>query len=86
MATANGVPAIRVTLNKRDGENGGGATTFFARLCGVESVPISTTAVAVITSPGIAGPESMLPLAMAKYLFDNDQDPVRKSESVTRSA
>ncbi len=70
-------PAIRVTVNKTSGKNNGELNTFFAKIWGINSVPVSASAVAVVTSPGSAGSGSLFPIAISKCLFDNYWDAVQ---------
>lgn len=71
---ANDLPAIRVIINKSGTENGGGAATFFAKIWGINSMPLSATAVAAISYPGTGGPGALFPLAVTKCLYDNYWD------------
>ncbi len=75
-------PAIRVTISRSGNSNGGEVQTFFARIWGINSRPISATAVALITSPGNAGAGSLFPVAITKCLFDNYWDTTSKSPKV----
>jgi Flp pilus assembly protein TadG len=67
----NDLPAIRVTINKSDTENGGGAATFFAKIWGINAMPLSATAVAAVSYAGTAGPGALFPLVVTKCLYDS---------------
>ncbi|AOY98969.1 hypothetical protein BKK81_06625 [Cupriavidus sp. USMAHM13] len=68
---SNDRPAVKVTLSRSTGQNGGPVPTFFARIFGTTSMPVSATAVAVFSIPGYAGHGSLFPVAITKCLYDN---------------
>jgi len=67
--TGDDLPAVRVTLTKRDGENAGPVAMFFGRLFGVESIDARATATAVISVPVSAGPGALMPFAISDCMF-----------------
>lgn len=68
--TNNDLPAIKVTISKADGSNGGPVKTFLAPVLGIYSHPVSATAVAVIPIPTSSGVNSLFPVAIKKCLYD----------------
>lgn len=71
---ADDLPALKVSISKSTGQNGGGVELFFARIFGNTSSPLSAFAVAVISAPGSVGPGGLFPVAITKCLFDNYWD------------
>lgn len=65
------VPAVSVQLHKSAGRNDGPAPTFLARLWGVLGINLQVSAVAAPTSPGLALPGGLFPLAMADCMYRN---------------
>ncbi len=76
------VPAVMVTVNKKSGENGGQALTFFARIWDIGGVDMSATAVAAITEPSGA---KLFPLAIAKCLIDKYWDTSKNAPRLATS-
>lgn len=75
---AQDVPAVRVQVSRAAGENGGPMPTFFARIFGVNSIPVQAQAVAVVSNPGYVAPGPLFPLALSKELaeqYKNYKDP-----------
>ncbi len=72
------LPAVRVTLAKRAGENAGPVAMFFGRLFGVDSIDAHATATAVISLPVSAGVGALMPFAISECMFTLPQlwDPV----------
>ncbi|WP_337442034.1 pilus assembly protein TadG-related protein [Cupriavidus necator] len=66
---ANDYPAIKVTISKAAGVNGGPVLTYFARIFGVNSASVGATAVAVVSSPGYVGKGGLFPVALNSCLF-----------------
>ncbi|WP_223502737.1 TadG family pilus assembly protein [Pseudomonas sp. BF-R-24] len=66
-------PAVQVTIKKDTGLNGGPVNTFFARIFGIDTVPITSTATAIISSPGTVA-QGLLPMVMTKCMYDNFWD------------
>ncbi len=69
---AQEVPAVRVTIRRADGHNGGPVQTFLAQLLRQPMVALSATATAARVPPGTA--VGVLPIAMKKCLFDQYWD------------
>ncbi|VVQ06025.1 hypothetical protein PS934_03038 [Pseudomonas fluorescens] len=66
-------PAVQVTIKKDTGLNGGPVNTFFARIFGIDTVPITSTATAIISSPGTVV-QGLLPFVMTKCMYDTFWD------------
>ncbi|MEX3669800.1 TadG family pilus assembly protein [Paraburkholderia phenoliruptrix] len=64
-------PAVRVTVQRATGSNGGPLKTMLAPLLGVPSLPVSATAVAAISAPGYAGVGSLFPMVISKCLLSD---------------
>lgn len=67
---ASDFPAVQVTIKKDTGLNGGPVNTFIARIFGINTVPITSTATAIISSPGTVV-HGLLPIAMTQCMYDN---------------
>ncbi|MFJ2364588.1 pilus assembly protein TadG-related protein [Pseudomonas sp. NPDC087697] len=63
-------PAVQVTIKKDTGLNGGPVNTFIARIFGVNTVPIASTATAIISSPGTVV-QGLLPIVITQCMYDN---------------
>jgi hypothetical protein len=63
-------PAVRVTVSKATGQNGGPILMLTRLMYGGSDVPMSATSVAVISSPGSAPVGNLLPMVINKCLFD----------------
>jgi Flp pilus assembly protein TadG len=74
---ANDVPAVRVEISKRAGNNGGPVVLFLAPLVGVNSLGLTATATAVSSFPSKVLPGALLPVAITKCLYDNYWDSAR---------
>jgi len=75
---AQDVPAVKVQVSRASGQNGGPMPTFFARIFGLNSIPVQAQAVAVVSNPGYVKPGPLLPVAISKELADkyrNYKDP-----------
>ena len=66
----NDKPAVMVTLARSSGLNGGPVQTLITAMFGGSAVPISASAVAVISSPGNVAPGSVIPQVINKCMFD----------------
>jgi Flp pilus assembly protein TadG len=71
---AASLPAVQVTVSRAGSKNGGGVPTYLARVLGASTVPVSATAVAVISSPGTTGNGVLFPVAMSKCMYDQYWD------------
>lgn len=63
-------PAVMVSLGKSTGKNGGPVQTLITAMFGGAAVPITATAVAVISSPGSILANSTIPQAINQCMFD----------------
>lgn len=63
-------PAVMVSLSRSTGSNGGAPGMLLTSMFNVAPVPISATAVAVISSPGNIGRNSLIPVVINKCVFD----------------
>ncbi|MGO4366633.1 TadG family pilus assembly protein [Pseudomonas sp. PAB10] len=70
LPAASDFPAIQVTIKKDTGLNGGPVNTFLASIFGVKTVPVTSTATAIIASPGTVA-QGLLPVVMTKCMYDN---------------
>jgi hypothetical protein len=68
--TINDKPAVRVTVTKDVGKNGGPIKMLTATMFGGLDVPMTAKAVAVISSPGIVPPDSVIPQVINKCMYD----------------
>lgn len=66
----NDKPAVMVRLDKSTGKNGGPVQTLITAMFGGAAVPITATAVAVISSPGSILPGSTIPQAINQCMFE----------------
>ncbi|MDN7183082.1 pilus assembly protein TadG-related protein [Caballeronia sp. SEWSISQ10-4 2] len=62
-------PAVQVTVSRSAGQNGGPLTLLLAPVIGITTLPISATAVAVISAPGYAAKGSLFPTAITQCLY-----------------
>ncbi|MCU1752104.1 TadE/TadG family type IV pilus assembly protein [Pseudomonas sp. 6D_7.1_Bac1] len=67
---ASDFPAVQVRIKKDTGFNGGPVHTFIASIFGVNTVPITSTATAVISSPGTVV-QGLLPVVMTQCMYTN---------------
>jgi len=75
------VPAVKVLVRKADGQNGGPMPTYFARIFGLNSIPVQAQAVAVVSNPGYVKKGALLPVAISKEFaerFRDYKDPAHK--------
>lgn len=63
-------PAVRVTLRKDSGVNGGPVQTLIARLFAGAPQPLTAMAIAVISNPGTVGANTVIPQAINKCMYD----------------
>lgn len=76
--TNSHLPALKVTIAKIAGQNGGPIRMFFAPIFGVDCRDLRAQAVAVLSGPYNIPPGGAFPLAMPKDLLDQyqwDRDP-----------
>ncbi len=63
-------PAVRVTITRADGVNGGPMQLFFAPILGVFAQNVSASAVSVVSTPGFASEGTLFPMVLNKCMFD----------------
>ena len=68
--TVNDKPAVRVTVTKDTNKNNGPITMLTGKIFGGSDVPMTASAVAVISSPGNVPPSSLIPQAINKCMYD----------------
>lgn len=78
-------PAVRVQLSKTGTQNGGPVQTLIARMFGGSAMPVSATAVAVISSPANVNPGSLIPQAINQCMFDLYWDSVKNEPKLATS-
>jgi len=71
---SNDFPAVKVTVSRTAGSNGGPIQTYFAGLIGTSAIDVSATAVATIAAPGTAKPGALFPLAISQCMYQNYWD------------
>ena len=59
-------PAVKVTVTKSAGENGGPVQHWFAPVIGIKTSDVSATATAVMASPGTALPGAVMPIVIGQ--------------------
>jgi Flp pilus assembly protein TadG len=75
---SNDLAAIKVTISKDNGTNGGPVKTFLAPILGIYSKSLSATAVAVVPYPTSSGIGTVFPVAITKCLYDDYWDTANK--------
>lgn len=65
------MPAVKVTVSRVAGSNGGPIQTYFAGLIGTSTIGVSATAVALIAPPGTAKPGGLFPVAITQCMYQN---------------
>jgi hypothetical protein len=68
------MPAVQVKVSRAAAENGGGAPVFLANIFGIQTVPVSATAVAVVSNPGSFGPGGLFPVAITQCMYNQYWD------------
>ncbi|MFZ2088354.1 MAG: pilus assembly protein TadG-related protein [Desulfobaccales bacterium] len=74
MPTNLDAPAVRVTVRKTEGQNGGPVPLFLARVWGNNFADVSSTATSVISGPGAVGRGGLFPIAIAEQLVIDHWD------------
>lgn len=72
--TSQDIPAVRVTISRSAGNNGGPVSTFFMKVLDAskESAPVSSLpSVAMSDFPGSVSPGTLFPMALSKRMTDN---------------
>jgi hypothetical protein len=72
-------PAIRVTVSKANGKNGGPVLMLTRLMFGGSDVPMSATSVAVISSPSGVAAGQLTPIAIDKCILDKYWDSAKAS-------
>ena len=67
--SAQEVPAVRVTIRRADGHNGGPVNTFLAQLWDQAAVPLWASATAARVAPGTVQPGGVFPMAVSRCLY-----------------
>src|SRR5262249_34379777 len=67
---ANDFPAVKVTVRKVAGQNGGPVNTFFGALLGPPPIDVGATATPTSPAPGRAKPAALFPVAVTKAMAD----------------
>ncbi|MEC5409749.1 TadG family pilus assembly protein [Paraburkholderia sp. MPAMCS5] len=62
-------PAVKVTVSRAAGQNGGPLSLVLAPIIGVSTMPISATAVAVISAPGYSAQGTLFPTVISQCLY-----------------
>ena len=71
--------AIKVTISKGAGENGGPINLFFGSIFGIPTVDVSAASVAAVGGPSGVGAGQVFPFAISKNTYDSYWDPVTKT-------
>ena len=74
MTTACDKPAVSVTITKDTGKNNGPIAMLTSAMFGGANVPMTAKAVAVLSSPGNVPPNSLIPQAINKCMYDKFWD------------
>lgn len=72
--TADDVPAVKITVSRDDGHNGGPLKLSFGGFVGLRETPISASAVAFLSGPGSVAKGGLFPIAITKCLYDTYWD------------
>lgn len=70
-------PAVRVTVSRSAGGDGGGnppVQLFLGGVFGLDTIPVSATATAVVVPPGVSYPGGLFPLGLTNCLFQHYWD------------
>lgn len=68
------VPAVRVTVRRAEGSNGGPVQNFFAQVIGTPTSSVESIATAICASPGTVKKGALLPVAIPKWIADKADD------------
>jgi Flp pilus assembly protein TadG len=85
MTTACDKPAVMVTLSRASGNNGGAVGSLVASMFGGTAIPISASAVAVLSAPGRVLPGSLVPIAINSCMYDLYWDSTTNSPKTATS-
>ena len=67
-------PAVQVTISRSENNNGGSMPLFFGPIFGLPGIPVTASAVSIISPPGTANPPALFPVAISQCLFDHYWD------------
>ncbi len=76
------VPAVKVTVSKSAGNNGGAVKLYFGSVFGYSTVNLSATAVAVVGSPSTVNAGDLFPIAMAQGTYNSYWDSTTNSPKI----
>ena len=65
----NDIPAVKVTISKSAGQNGGPVDLFFGSFLGLSAVDVSASSVAVSGAPSIVDPNTLYPIILPLSLY-----------------
>ena len=65
------VPAVKVTVNRATGQNGGAVPTFFGRIFGINLISVGATATAIIGSPGSVPAGGSFPFVLSSCVIND---------------
>jgi Flp pilus assembly protein TadG len=82
---SNDLAAIKVTISKDNGTNGGPVKTFLAPILGIYSKSLSASAVAVVPYPTSSGIGTVFPVAITKCLYDDYWDSANKKPKIANA-
>ena len=68
------VPAVKVTVRRGAGINGGPIGTWFAGIIGIKTMNVGAEAVAVSASPGTVNSGALLPIAISKEVAEQAEN------------
>jgi Flp pilus assembly protein TadG len=81
----NDLAAVKITISKDIGANGGPVKTFLAPILGIYSKSLSATAVAVVPYPTSSGIGTVFPVAITKCLYDDYCDSANKKPKIANA-
>ena len=81
----NDLAAVKITISKDIGANGGPVKTFLAPILGIYSKSLSATAVAVVPYPTSSGIGTVFPVAITKCLYDDYWDGANKKPKIANA-
>lgn len=78
-------PAVRVTIKRAQGVNGGALSLMFAPILGIFQQEVTASAVAVVATPGFAGAGTLFPMVLNYCMFQQfwqNGSPIDPNQSV----
>lgn len=75
-------PALKVTVRRSAGKNGGPVNTFFGALIGKSTVDVAAEAIAVSSAPSSVNPGTLLPIAISREVADKKDQYNRPSKII----